>query len=31
MDGIENTNRALTEKYAVLQSDLMEAFGQKKQ
>jgi hypothetical protein len=30
-DGIENTNKALTEKYTVLQTDLMEAFGQKKQ
>jgi DNA-binding protein YbaB len=30
LDGIETTNQAVAEKYAVLQSDLMEAFGQNK-
>ena len=30
-NGIENTNKAVAEKYAVLQTDLMEAFGQKPQ
>ena len=29
MDGIENTNKAVADKYEVLQTDLMEAFGQK--
>jgi hypothetical protein len=28
LNGIENTNTAVAEKYAVLQSDLMAAFGQ---
>ena len=28
LNGIEETNKAVAEKYATLQSDLMEAFGQ---
>ena len=31
LSGIEKTNVAVAEKYAVLQSDLMEAFAQKKE
>jgi hypothetical protein len=31
LDGIEKTNKALAEKYAVLQEDMLAAFGQKKE